>query len=121
MPKIPESSKMQQKERIVTVLVCNPDGLTSNELLEILNYDEIRTLNKHLEELQVEGKTYKDGMLHFAYPPIRPRRLAPAPEEAVILYLATRLFVKQSDKRNELAETLLFKLAEILSQDLKLG
>lgn len=47
-----------------------------------------------------------------------PRQLDINAEQAVVLYLAIRLFVKQSDRRMETAETLLMTLANILSDDL---
>jgi len=51
----------------------------------------------------------------------RLRRFEISPEEAMTLYLATRLLVKQHDKRNESAETALVKLAEVLIGDTGVG
>ena len=84
---------------------------------------ERRTVNNYLRELEIEGKLYKDGLLWSVLPyhRARLRRLDLSPEEGMTLYLATRLLVKQHDKRNESAEMALVKLGEALTGDLGVG
>ncbi len=116
MPKMDEKTREGRKERTFLCLRRYKSGLTEAELAEELHFER-RTLNNYLRELELEGKVYKDGKYWYAFPYERAelRRFDLSPEEGMTLYLATRLFVKQHDKRNEPAETALLKLAEALT------
>lgn len=122
MPKIPETTKEERLERVSLLLQRYADGLTEREVAEALNLER-RTTHNYLRELDLRGKAYRDGQLWFAlsHRPVVLRRFNLQPEEAMVLYLAARLFVKQSDQRNETAESVLVKLADILSADMDLG
>ena len=121
MPRIPENTKRERLER-VEMLLQRSDGLTEDEIAQTLNFER-RTTNNYLRELEVIGKAWKDGPHWFALSSKAPvlRKFELLPEEAMILYLASRLFVKQSDQRNEVAESALLKLADSLSSDMGLG
>ena len=71
----------------------------------------------------MQGSAFKDGLywypLALKEPRLRPFNLSP--EEAVTLYLGARLLAKQHDKRNEVAETALLKLAGVLKSDAGMG
>lgn len=77
-----------------------------------------RTVNNYLRALGDEGKVEKIGKLWFlgTYQEIRSLKLELSPEEAYTYCLGSRLFVKQHDKRNQLAETALMKLADALNE-----
>lgn len=122
MPKVDEFTREGRKERVFLCLRRNPMGLTEAELVEETGFER-RTLNNYLRDLEMEGKIYKDGLLWMALPYDRAelRRFNLSPEEAMTLYLATRLFVKQHDKRNEPAETALLKLAAALTTEAGVG
>jgi len=122
MPRIDGSTKQQRLERVYARLNRYPNGLTERELADGLNLER-RTVNNYLRELETQGRIYKDGRLWIPLPweRARLRRIELSPEEAMTLYLATRLLVKQHDKRNEAAETALIKLAEALVDDAKVG
>lgn len=121
MPRISETKKLYRKER-VEALLQRFDGMAENEISKTLNIER-RTTNNYLRELEMEGKAYKDGTLWYwaSYNPVVLRSFELQPEEAMVLYLASRLFVKQSDQRNEAAESVLVKLANTLSSDMNLG
>lgn len=122
MPRITEKTKQQRIERLILLLNRHARGVTEAEIAEELGLQR-RTINNYLRDLEIEGKAFKDGLywypLRFKEPRLRPFDLSP--EEAVTLYLGARLLVKQHDKRNEIAETALFKLAEALSEDAGVG
>ena len=122
MTKIDEQTKQQRLERIRLLLGRHPRGLTEAEIAEELGFGR-RTMNNYLRQLEYEGKTLKDGL--YWYPlRLKESRLRPfnlSPEEAVALYLGTRLLAKQQDYRNEPAETALLKLAEVLQADAGIG
>ncbi len=121
MPKIPESTRRERLDRVETLLQRS-NGLSEREVAQALGF-EIRTTHNYLQELAVEGKADKEGTLWYALSP-RPlvlRKFDLQPEEAMILYLASRLFIKQSDRRNEAAEAVLLKLANILTSDMNLS
>lgn len=122
MPRITDDDKRARLDRVYTLLKRHENGLTSQEIAGYLNLER-RTVDNYLAELETEGRAYKESKywLALTYDAIALRRLEPSPEEAVALYLAVRLLVKQSDKRNEVAETMLYKLAQILGNDLHLG
>lgn len=122
MPKVDESTREGRKMRVFLCLRRHPRGLTEAELVNETG-SERRTLNNYLRELEIEGKVYKEGVLWLALPYDKAelRRFDLSPEEAMTLYLATRLFVKQHDKRNEPAETALLKLAAALTTEAGIG
>lgn len=122
MPKVDGETLKESRERVYLTLRRYPMGLREAELADILR-QERRTLHNYLKTLETEGKTYKDGLLWVALPfdQAQLRRFDLSPEEAMTLYLATRLFVKQNDKRNEPAETALMKLAAALVGDAGVG
>lgn len=121
MPRTPEYTKQQRKERLLALLRNHPEGLTEREIAEQLNLER-RTVNNYLCELEVEARVAKDGRFWCLWPLQAPvlRNFELTPEEALVLYLAARLYVKHSDQRNETAETVLLHLAEILSSDMGL-
>lgn len=122
MARISNDSKHARKERVWLCVKRHPHGITE---LEIANYAgmERRTVNNYLTELETEGKIYKDSTLWLPldYDGTRLRSFDLQPEEAIALYLGARLLVKQSDKRNEPAETALLKLAEALTTQAGVG
>ncbi len=122
MPKVNGDVIKASKERVYLTLRRNPMGLKEAELTNLMELER-RTLNNYLRALETEGKVYKDGVLWIALPydQAQLRKFDLSPEEAMTLYLATRLFVKQNDKRNEPAETALMKLAAALVSDAKIG
>ncbi len=122
MPKYSETTREERLERISRLLQRNPGGLSEREIAEALNFER-RTTHNYLKELDLRGKADRDGQLWFPLPhhALVLRNFELQPEEAVILYLAARLFVKQSDTRHELAEHVLTKLADILSTDIGLS
>jgi predicted DNA-binding transcriptional regulator YafY len=122
MPRITEDSKRDRIDRTRTLIERHPDGLTEREIAEALNFER-RTAHNYLRELELQGKIYKDDQLWcpLPYKPLVLRKMELQPEEAMTLYLAARLFVKQSDQRNEAAENALTRLAQILSSDMGLG
>ncbi len=124
MPRIDENTKTQRKERAWIAVQRNPNGITEAEVAKFVNMaDQRRTVNNYLRELEDEGKVYKDGRYWFPldYAGTRLKPFALQPEEAFTLYLAARLLTKQQDKRNEPAETALFKLAHVLTSDAGVG
>jgi CRISPR-associated endonuclease/helicase Cas3 len=122
MPKTDGETKQRRIELVYRLLERYPNGLTEQEIADVLNFGR-RAVNNYLRELETKGQVYKDGRkwLVLPYHAARLRRIDLSPEEAMTLYLATRLLVKQHDKRNESAETALGKLAEALTGDLNVG
>ncbi len=122
MPKTDGETKQKRIELVYRLLERHPNGLTEQEIAGMLNFGR-RAVNNYLHDLFALGKVDKDGRVWYAlsYHVDRLRRIELSPEEAMTLYLATRLLVKQHDKRNESAETALNKLAEALTGDLKVG
>jgi CRISPR-associated endonuclease/helicase Cas3 len=122
MPKVDQATYEGRKERVFLTLRRYPLGLTEAELEQITDIGR-RTLNNYLRALETEGKIYKDGIVWAALPydQVQLRKFDLSPEEAMTLYLATRLLVKQHDKRNEPAETALMKLATVLTGDAGVG
>ena len=106
---------------MATLLKKSPEGLTEREIAEHLNLER-RTTNNYLRELEAEARIEKDGQVWCVWPFKTPvlRGFDLAPEEAMVLYLASRLYVKHCDQRNETAETVLLRLADILSSDMGL-
>jgi CRISPR-associated endonuclease/helicase Cas3 len=122
MPKVDQATYEGRKERVFLTLRRYPLGLTEAELEQITDIGR-RTLNNYLRALETEGKIYKDGIVWAALPydQVQLRKFDLSPEEAMTLYLAARLLVKQHDKRNEPAETALMKLATVLTADAGVG
>jgi len=116
MAKVDWETIERSRERVFLSLRQYPNGLSEAEL-EQLTQIQRRTLNNYLRALDTEGKVYKDGIYWCALPAdeLRLRQFELSPEEAMTLYLATRLLAKQHDKRNEPAETALMKLAAALT------
>ncbi|HUW14277.1 MAG TPA: CRISPR-associated helicase Cas3', partial [Anaerolineae bacterium] len=122
MPQVDQDTKRKRVE-LVYHLVERHDGLTEQEIADMLNMGR-RSVNNYLNELQIQGRVDKvEGRLWIALPfrRTRLRHFELSPEEAMTLYLATRLLVKQHDKRNESAEAALVKLAEVLTGDVGVG
>ncbi len=117
MPRIKEEVKERRKERI-WMLIRQHNGISQKELSKLSSIEN-RTVYNYLDELEYEGKVYKEGVLWFeqAFQETKLRQFEMSPEETYTLYLAARLFVKQLDKRNEYAETALYRLAEVLKSD----
>ncbi|MEW5718610.1 MAG: CRISPR-associated helicase Cas3', partial [Chloroflexota bacterium] len=115
MPKVDQATYEDRKMRVFLTLRRYPNGLTEADLEQETGFTR-RTLNNYLRALETEGKIYKDGLTWVALPfdELRLRHFELSPEEAMTLYLATRLLAKQHDKRNEPAETALMKLAAAL-------
>jgi CRISPR-associated endonuclease/helicase Cas3 len=122
MPKVDQATREERKARAFLILRRYPVGLSEAELQQMTGFER-RTLNNYLRELEMEGKVYKDGITWVALPydQVQLRKFDLAPEEAMTPYLATRLLVKQYDKRNEAAESALMKLAAVLTADAGVG
>ncbi|GAB5426314.1 MAG: WYL domain-containing protein [Crocinitomicaceae bacterium] len=119
MARVSNDDKHARIGRVYKLVRDSKNGIRESEIAEILNIEK-RTVHNYLKELQTEWKVYKDeGVLWFAehQKPLVLRDLALEAEEAMVLYLASRLFVKQADRRNVIAETVLDKLSTILSTD----
>ncbi|HBY98877.1 MAG TPA: hypothetical protein DEP84_33845 [Chloroflexi bacterium] len=122
MPRISSEAERQRRERIWIAVQRHPQGITEAEVADFVGVER-RTVNNYLNKLEAEGKIYKDGTLWcpLNYEGTRLRAFELSPEEALTLYLATRLLVKLHDKRNEPAETALLKLATVLTGDAGVG
>lgn len=122
MAKVSEGVLRGRLDRIYLLLQRHEGGLTEREIAEKLDF-ELRTTNNYLRQLEYESKIFKEGRLWFTHSwnRITLGKIDLEPEEAMVLYLAGRLFVKQSDRRNETAENALLKLAHRLSSDVGLG
>lgn len=120
--KTSHEDRVSKIQRVYRLLRQEGGWMKESEISDTLNIPQ-RTLNNYLRELEAEGKVNKEGMswkLGDLQPKIL-RQLELEPEQAMVLYLAIRLFVKQSDKRNVDAENVLSSLAEILRTDANLG
>lgn len=123
MPKTTSSAKRSRINRVLQHLQKFPEGLKEKEIADELNMER-RTVNNYLTHLEREGRIYKDGVLwkyDTEYRSMTLRQLELSVEEAMIIYLAARLFVKQSDKRNVQAENVLLHIAQVLSEDAKVS
>lgn len=118
MANLSNDDRNARKDRISLLLQRSPDGLSAQEISAALNLER-RTVHNYLLELETQGSIYTERPLWFIapYAPIILRKFELSAEEAMVLYLATRLLVKQSDRRNEISETVLLKLAEVLRSD----
>ncbi len=118
MPRISQEDKKRSKEQVF-MCIKRHHGLREAEIEELLGIGR-RTINNYLNQLEREGKVYKNGVLWFADPDAGTwlRRIELAADEAYTLYLATRMFVRHTDKRNKTAVSALSRLAEVLKTDL---
>ena len=121
MPRISEESKQRNKEQLL-MLIRRHRGLREAEIIELLPIER-RTANNYLNDLEHEGKIYKEGLIWFASEQANAwlRRFELAADEAFTLYLAARQFVKQTDKQNPMAISALSRLAEVLKSDIPVG
>jgi predicted DNA-binding transcriptional regulator YafY len=120
MPRINNDDYNSRLQRVLLHLSKYPEGLRTAEISEALKMEE-RTVRNYLYKLEGQGRVANDDLHWVALSQhLTPRPLTTEAEEAMVLYLAVRLFVKQSDKRNFSAENVLEKLANILSKDLGL-
>lgn len=122
MPKNSYETVQSNYRRLLAMLKQNPDGLRSSELAQMLGIER-RTVDNYLTELERSSCVYKVGRnWNWLSDESRlPDPLNLLPEEAMTLYLGMRQLVKQSDRRNGVAETLLLQLSEVLDQHLHLG
>jgi len=122
MPIVDQETRQQRVELVYRLVERHPGGITEQDIAASLNMQR-RTVNNYLRELEIQGKVYRDARLWYLLPTRRTtlRRFELSPEEAMTLYLATRLLVKQQDERNESAESALVKLAEVLTGDVGVG
>lgn len=122
MPPHATDDTRARKERVYLLIKRHPDGLRESEIADLLSINK-RSVNNYLEALDREGKIYKEGVVWFAQPftPAVIRPIDVQAEEATALYLAVRMLVKGSDRRNEIAETVLLKLAHVLKADAGVG
>ncbi|MBN2002686.1 MAG: CRISPR-associated helicase Cas3' [Anaerolineae bacterium] len=122
MPETDQTTKQRRKELVYNCVMRHDRGIPEKDIADELNLGQ-RSVNTYLRELEIEGKVEREGHNWVAYPQKRTRlrQFEISPEEAMTLYLATRLLVKQHDKRNESAETALVKLAEVLTGDVGVG
>lgn len=122
MPKGSEQDKSARKQHVYDLVRRHETGIRTSAIAETLNYAE-RTLRDYLRELEEEHRIYADGWDWIPLPlnQRKPLKLEPTPEQAVVMYVALRMFVKQSDRRNPLAEGLLLKIANLANNELHLG
>jgi CRISPR-associated endonuclease/helicase Cas3 len=122
MPKISDQRRSDRKERVYELIQTRHAGVKTSEIAEILNVPR-RTVDDYLRELEDEYRVWKDGLCWLPMPRQmqRPVTLKPTPEQTVVLYIALRMFVKGSDRRNPIAEKLLLQMAQLASNELHLG
>ena len=119
MPNISDSTRHARKERVLAI-VRQAEGIKESEIAEQFHNVNRKTVNSYLRELSDKGFLYKEGLYWYyneGYRPIILRKLELKAEEAMTLYLATRLLVKHTDRRNEIAETVLMQIASVLHDD----
>lgn len=120
MPKLSDARSADRQQRVLELVRYRETGIKTKEIAEILNIPE-RTVREYLKKLQ---ETYLVDNVGWDWIPVyaqKPLKLEPEPDEAVVLYIALRMFVKQSDRRNPLAEKLLLKMARLANTELHLG
>jgi CRISPR-associated endonuclease/helicase Cas3 len=117
-----ERTRQERVERVLLTVRANAEGLTEAEIAEMLGLQR-RSVNNYLRELEYTGQVYRESGLWLPSrsDQMRLHRLDLSPEQAMTLYLAARMYVKQTDKRIEAAETALYKLAEALTADVGVG
>lgn len=121
-----QNTRRKKMDLVYRVIKRYPDGVSEREIADELDMgDRRRTINNYLRDLELEGKIYKEeySTLWFALPyeNVKLRGIDLSPEEAMTLYLAVRLLVKQHDKQNDAAQLALTKLAEVLTGDAGVG
>lgn len=120
MPRISDARREGRKTRVLELIRRQATGIKTSEIAEILNIPE-RTIRDYLAELEAEYHITADGWYWIPVANRQLLKLEPTREEAVVLYIALRMFVKQSDRRNPLAESLLLKMGQLASTELHLG
>lgn len=120
MPRISNSDSKSRKQRVLELIQLRATGIRTTEIAEVLQFPE-RTVRSYLRELQEAYLIDNDRLEWFPINENTPLTLKPTPEEAVVIYIAMRMFVKQSDRRNPLAETLLLKMGQLANTELHLG
>jgi len=121
MPRISDQRRSQRKQQVYELIRSHAEGgIRTSEIATTLNFAE-RTVRDYIKELEAEYAITGENWLWFPVEDRRPLRLEIPPEQAVVLYIALRMFVKQSDRRNHLAETLLLKIAQLASTELRMG
>ena len=118
MSRVSEEITRQRKELVFAAVKKESQGIRQSEIAEELGF-ETRTVYNYLVALETEGKIYKDDRtpnwhLDPDFVETRLQSVDLTNEQAFVLYLAVRLLVKQSDKRNDSAESALHKLADAL-------
>lgn len=118
MPRVSRENKQRSKEQVFICLKQH-HGLREADIGSLLSIER-RTVNNYLNQLEREGKVYKEGVSWFADPNASTwlRRFELAADEAFTLYLAARQFVKQTDKQHPMALSALSRLAVVLKSDL---
>ncbi|MFZ4828863.1 MAG: helix-turn-helix transcriptional regulator [Phototrophicaceae bacterium] len=122
MTRTSDRNREEKKELILELVKRRSGGITTSEIATTLNIPD-RSVRDYVRELEEEHRISKDGNEYVPMPIDlqRPLIIKPNPVEAVMLYLALRMLVKQSDRRNHLAENLLLKLAGLANKELHLG
>lgn len=122
MPRISDYDLRRREELVLMYIRRFPDGITASQIAEDMSIER-RTVDNYLKSLQQRNEIDKEGKYWFpSFPePLRLRPLNIEPEEAMALYMAARLLVKQSDRRNESIESALEKLSRVLSNDTGIG
>lgn len=120
MPRVSREDKQRSKEQVL-MCVKRHYGLRESEIAEMLDIHR-RTVNNYLTELEREAKVYKEGVLWFADSKAGQwlSKFEMTADEAFTLYLATRMFVRQTDKQNKTALSALSRLAAVLKTDLQI-
>ena len=126
MPNYGQSAKQRKMNLVYQTIKHHTNGITEQEIADELEMgDKRRTINNYLRELELQGKIYKEDQstLWYALPfdSVKLRGIEMSPEEAMTLYLAVRLLVKQHDKQNDAAQLALTRLAEVLTGDARVG
>ncbi len=120
MSRISDSRRSAHKDHVLKLVCKHSLGIKTSEIASILNIPD-RTVRDYLRELEEEYRITKEKWDWFPITNRTPLKLEPSPEEAVVLYIALRMFVKQSDRRNSLAEGLLLKMTRLANTELHLG
>ncbi|MGB1287646.1 MAG: helix-turn-helix transcriptional regulator [Aggregatilineales bacterium] len=120
MPRISHAEHADRKKLILELIRNHPEGIKTAEIADMLQMSE-RTVRDYLTKLEETYYITADGWYWMPLGRQTPVKLSPTRREAVVLYLALRMFVKQSDRRNPLAERLLYKLAQCTNEELHLG
>jgi len=120
------NAKQRKIDLVYQVIKRYLNGITEKEIANELEMSEKqRSINNYLRDLELQGKIYKEdkSTLWYALPfdSVKLRGIELSPEEAMTLYLAVRLLVKQHDKQNDAAQLALTKLAEVLTGDAGIG